>query len=318
MILCVLPGQRRNETLQGTSKNSWYCSACFPVLNFLRGHTMITEFLKKQWHNARMIGYEKKRLSLQNSCSSDPENLKRIPHARLKEILTAGVTDGEWSTAERYLATVFDVPDKKTGGVNPGDRRALYYIIRALKPLKVLEIGTHVGASTLHIAFALKQSQDPGLPVSGSLTTVDIQDVNDPLNGYWKKLGLSKSPADLMKTIHNDSVIFVNADSIEFLRRSEEKYDFVFLDGDHSASAVYQEICLALKCINKEGCILLHDYHPGNKPLWPQEELVCGPHLAVQRLLKEGLRVSAIPLGSLSWPTKYGTNITSLALLSRT
>ena len=35
------------------------------------------------------------------------------------------------------------------GGVNPGDRRAIYSLIHYLKPISVLEIGTHIGASTV-------------------------------------------------------------------------------------------------------------------------------------------------------------------------
>ena len=38
------------------------------------------------------------------------------------------------------------------GGVNEGDRRAIYYLIRHFKPNTVLEVGTHIGASTVHIA----------------------------------------------------------------------------------------------------------------------------------------------------------------------
>ena len=42
------------------------------------------------------------------------------------------------------------------GGVNPGDRRALHALIMQLKPERVLEIGTNVGASTLAMAQALR------------------------------------------------------------------------------------------------------------------------------------------------------------------
>ena len=45
----------------------------------------------------------------------------------------------------------------KWGGVNPGDRQAVYYLIMALKPQNVLEVGTHIGASMPHIARALKR-----------------------------------------------------------------------------------------------------------------------------------------------------------------
>jgi hypothetical protein len=42
-----------------------------------------------------------------------------------------------------------------SGDVNPGDRRALYHLIAHFKPKQILEVGTHVGASTLHVASAI-------------------------------------------------------------------------------------------------------------------------------------------------------------------
>jgi predicted O-methyltransferase YrrM len=53
----------------------------------------------------------------------------------------------------------------------------------ALNPRKVLEVGTHIGASTIYIAAALKRLNE-----GGKLTTVDIIDVNHPEQGSWKKL----------------------------------------------------------------------------------------------------------------------------------
>ncbi len=63
--------------------------------------------------------------------------------------------------------------------------------------------------------------------------------------------------------------------------------------------------------------ILLHDYHPGERSLWPGQEPIVGPSLAVRRLIAEGAALRAIPLGDLPWRTKLGTHITSLAILSR-
>src|SRR2546430_6217516 len=39
-------------------------------------------------------------------------------------------------------------------------RRAIYYLVRHLRPRSVLEIGTHLGASTVHIAAALRKVQE--------------------------------------------------------------------------------------------------------------------------------------------------------------
>ena len=65
----------------------------------------------------------------------------------------------------------------KTGGVNPGDRRALYYLVRGLGLKQVLEIGTF----------------------------------------------------------------------LTYLDECDESFDLIFLDGDHTAAMVYQEVPRALR-----------------------------------------------------------------------
>ena len=56
------------------------------------------------------------------------------------------------SAAERRVAPLGLTAQ---GGMNPGDRRALYYLVRHLRPERVLEIGTLAGASTVHLAMGL-------------------------------------------------------------------------------------------------------------------------------------------------------------------
>jgi predicted O-methyltransferase YrrM len=215
----------------------------------------------------------------------------------------------EWPAVSKKINEIQPVEDMKTGGVNPGDRRAIYHLIRLLQPKRVLEIGTHVGASTMHIAAALKENGE------GQLATVDIQNVNSP-DGYWHRFGLRCSPADAMSALGlADRVKFYRMPSVEALK-SLGSFDFVFLDGDHSALTVYQELPLALSKL-RNGVILLHDYFPNNKPLWNNGSVIRGPFIACARFLKEGAQFKVTPLGKLPWPTKLGSNITSLALVHR-
>ena len=92
--------------------------------------------------------------------------------------------------------------------------------------------------------------------------------------------------------------------SIKYFENCQTKFDFIFLDGDHSALTVYQEIPLALKLLNSNGIILLHDYYPGGKPLWSNSPVISGPYLATERLIKEGADLIVLPLGNLPWATK--------------
>ena len=59
---------------------------------------------------------------------------------------------------------------------------------------QVLEIGTHVGASTLHIAAALDHAG------GGVLTTVDIADVNGA-DGPWSTIGTPAAPGTLLERL---------------------------------------------------------------------------------------------------------------------
>ncbi len=199
--------------------------------------------------------------------------------------------------------------EQKAGAVNPGDRRAIYALTRSRKPKAVLEIGTNVGGSTVMFALALKKD-------GGKLVTVDIEDVNGPA-GPCARAKVAR-PIEAIRKIDCESVVnFVTQDSLEFLRDCREKFDLIFLDGRHDAYQVYREIPLALKLLNPNGLILLHDVFPNLQPLWSNRKVIPGPWLAVERFQREGADIKAVPLGALPWPTKLGSNITSLAYLVR-
>jgi predicted O-methyltransferase YrrM len=200
-------------------------------------------------------------------------------------------------------------------GVNPGDRRALYCLIRHLKPKTVLEIGTHIGASTAHIVAALRKH--PGIG-SFRVDTVDIYDVNDPKEGPWATMHSMHPPAELMRALGCAAAVTFHAkDSLDYMSACKLKFDLIFLDGDHAAARVYREVPAALKLLNPGGYILLHDYFPSSQPLWQNGSVERGPYEAVHRLQSEGAAIEALPLGALPWPTKQNSNVTSLAVLGK-
>jgi predicted O-methyltransferase YrrM len=238
-------------------------------------------------------------------------NLKPESKLVLPEILNSRAIETDWTRTHEKLKPL-SIPDG-TGGVNPGDRRAIYYLIRALRPHSVLEVGTHIGASTVHIASAMLDQENGA---SNSLTSVDVAKVNDPAERRWEKFGARYSPSELISTTGAASFVqFVQSPSLEFLKNSKLSFDFIFLDGDHSAATVYREVSMALERLNKDGVILLHDFFPDNRPMWANGAVIHGPFLAVERMRNEGARLKALPLGALPWPTKLGSFNTSLALL---
>lgn len=246
-------------------------------------------------------------------CNTD--NLRPNSTLSLDDMFDSHEIHKMWSNSRKGI-DVFTIPDG-TGGVNPGDRRAIYFLISKLKPLSVLEIGTHIGASTLHIASALYMGQIRN-GNTASLTSVDIKDVNSPIEKPWIEYGINKSPRVMIEAINCGSFVeFITDTSINYAANCNRKFDFIFLDGSHWAGTVYQEVPIVLNLLNQNGIILLHDYFPDLKPLWSNGSVIPGPFLATEKFRKEGVNLTVLPLGRLPWPTKLNSNVTSLALLLR-
>jgi predicted O-methyltransferase YrrM len=233
----------------------------------------------------------------------------------LEAVLNSAAIGKEWDACWSRLSELCQIEDRKTGGVNAGDRRALFYLVRAFRPARVLEIGTHVGASTVYIGAALNYGA-PAHPTR--LVTVDIQDVNNSPDSFWRQAGLAKSPKQMIDELNGTiETTFVVNNSSHFFASNKEAFDFIFLDGDHAAETVYAEIVSALDVINKNGLIVLHDYFPDGCPLWSDGSVISGPFTATKKLRSAGADIKVIPLGSLPWLTKLDSNVTSLAVIAK-
>ena len=231
----------------------------------------------------------------------------------LRAAFASPEVERDWGSMSGRIETLGITPE---AGMNPGDRRALYYLVRLLRPARVLEIGTQAGASTIHLASGLADAHRG--PAERRLLTVDIKDVNHADDAAWRAFRLPQSPAEAMRRLGYDRLVeFRVGRSLDVLREPGEHYDLIFLDGDHRLNTVAAEIPLALRRLSPGGFLLLHDFFPGLRPLWPDGKVIDGPQLAVRRLESAGWPFEVLPLGELPWPTKLGTSRTSLALLGR-
>jgi predicted O-methyltransferase YrrM len=237
----------------------------------------------------------------------------KIGPRELQKIFSSADSDEEWPDVEREVSSL---NLGKVGGLNFGDRRALYYLVRHFRPQSVLEVGTHVGASTVNALAALRHCSSQDHNDSRKLTTVDIRDVNDARSRPWKTFGSKYSPKEMSEIMGvPDLVEFIATPSIHYLSTCTDGFDFIFLDGNHAATTVYQEVPLALSVLNKDGVILLHDFFPNLKPLWSYKNVIPGPWLAIQRMQQEGANFQVLPIGELPWMTKHNSKVSSLALL---
>lgn len=238
-------------------------------------------------------------------------NLKPINGINLQAIFNDPQIEKDWEEDLAAIKPYFPLEDV-FGGVNPGDRRALYYLVRALKPQNILETGTHIGASTLCMAMALKRNG------SGKIITCDIYDVNDNDNGSWRQQNLARPIRQTMEMLGLGQIVhFQVGDGYEFIKTTPETFDLIFLDGNHAAPAVYNEVSASLHKLNASGIILLHDYYPDGKKLFPKDSIIYGPYLAMRRVKAEHIAINTLPLGKLPWPTKQGVSLTSLAMVVR-
>src|SRR6516164_7248361 len=140
----------------------------------------------------------------------DTEKLTVLKSSEIAAIFRSHQIDQQWNAISARLADLCQIEDLKTGGVNPGDRRALFYVVKALQPTTILEIGSHVGASTVHIGAAMAPTSN--------LVTLDIQDVNDGPGAYWRAFGLQRSPRQMLSEL-GKNVSFVTSDSVAFLNK---------------------------------------------------------------------------------------------------
>lgn len=278
-----------------------------------------------------MLAAVKRFLRLRLGASLDRATLRRIPRRSCDAKRLAALSAEEvvsrvdspaihdaWGQVAECLEEACAIEDRKTGGVSPDDRRLLWYLVRAFKPASVLEIGTHVGASTLYLAGALRDEEEVRENRSKRLVTVDIADVNDPQHGAWKAYGLSRSPRERLECFGvGEMVEFVTGNSLDLLRSGADRFDLIFLDGDHAAPTVYQEVCGALERLSQGGLILLHDYYPKEKAKTSAGMLMPGPRLAFERLQREGAQLQLFPLQDLPWRKIHFAAATSLTLVVR-
>jgi predicted O-methyltransferase YrrM len=262
----------------------------------------------------RRLAREWLKMSLLQRQDCDPGNSAPIADLPLDAILASAEYNADLDGLQGELDALC-ITDR-AWGVNPGDRRAIYHLVRHLRPRRVLEVGTFVGASTAYICAAMRPERKAHPRERFQITTVDIADVNDQISKPWLRAGSRYAPQEVVRRLGCDDMVrFVTANSIDFLASTDETYDLIFLDGDHTAPVNYREIPAALRALNPCGYILLHDYFPQLRPLWDDGSLIVGPAMAARRLQSEGVRIGVRPLGELPWPTKLGSHMTSLAML---
>lgn len=126
------------------------------------------------------------------------------------------------------------------------DGQLLYALVRALKPDRVLEVGTSQGGSAHHIALALEANRTGGM-----VTTVDINPSSS----------IAGIPYPLVNRV---AMIIENIDVMISDRRAYlGEFDFIHEDGAHSVHQVHNIYGHLPQLMPQGGVIVSHDTSTG-------------------------------------------------------
>ena len=149
-------------------------------------------------------------------------------------------------TAKKQRSPGSDLYNKVGAFFRPNYERGIliYSLIKKYKIKSYLEIGFGRGYSCMCAALAMSELGE------GKITTIDPNLDNDFLQG------LSQSfPEDWFSMIH-----FIKGTSQEFLRGTDEKYDFIYVDASHRADDTFVDAYYAHKMLNPKGLLIFDDY----------------------------------------------------------
>lgn len=127
------------------------------------------------------------------------------------------------------------------------ERLLLYALVRALRPHRVLEIGTRFGGSAGIICAALDDVRQESPDHDGRLVCVDAA---------------PDIPAELWTTIaHRTSIVRGRSPEVipEARAVAAGAFDFIFVDGDHRAVGVTRDLEAVLAVAAPGAKILCHD-----------------------------------------------------------
>tara|TARA_B110000037_G_scaffold188825_1_gene220578 strand:+ start:267 stop:1007 length:741 start_codon:yes stop_codon:yes gene_type:complete len=124
--------------------------------------------------------------------------------------------------------------NETTGSTTPAQAIGLYYITKYFRPLRVIEIGTWIGKSTVSIASAIDTYSQ-----AGEIVTCDVMnDIKIPFEGKTKITQFPKQ------------------DSNQMLQQLSGTYDLVFIDG----KIMHKDIPLLKNLITPKTIFVIDDF----------------------------------------------------------
>lgn len=113
--------------------------------------------------------------------------------------------------------------------------RLLKFLVKMIRPRRILEIGTFTGYSALCMA--------EGLDEGGKLYTFEVEDELEDFTRRW-----------IDGSAYADKIEFIIGDALNIVPTMDERFDLVFIDGNKREYIRYYE--MAMEHLNKGGWIL--------------------------------------------------------------
>ena len=129
--------------------------------------------------------------------------------------------------------------DEGAGSVQPGEAWLLYGLVRALRPERILEIGTGYGFSTLHLAQAIKEND------RGRVWTVEVRADRQAEARRWVRAAKLEGLVTFLASVPTPEEL--------------PTVDFLFLDAVHNAVAVSLYLSLVKPRLTANAVVVAHD-----------------------------------------------------------
>ena len=142
--------------------------------------------------------------------------------------------------------------------------------------LRFLEIGSFQGRSTVWLLENILTSDSSAITCidtfEGSIEhTLHFQnDIKNLFDIFYHNISKFKNKVNIIKNKSQDA-----------LKKINEQYDFIYVDGDHKASSVIEDAILSFSLLKKGGIMIFDDY------LWFQmKKFIDNPKVAIDAFLE--------------------------------